>query len=160
MADAPFGARSHAASTIKSPKTQVGRFVGSSWTLARRSNCLHGRAVGTAGDLFPFRFRVAVYRVARWGVCAEFIGRVGAVSWLPAGLVAAIRAHPSARPGGGDRRKAGEGDHPRPGLAQQGATPPGTRRSSVYFPHHARGRAGIGSTLELSASRAPAPACA
>jgi hypothetical protein len=64
MADAPFGAQSYAASNLQEPKTQVGRFVGSSWTLARRSNCFHGRAVSTAGCVIPFKFRLANYRVA------------------------------------------------------------------------------------------------
>ena len=48
---------------FKSPKAQVRRFRRSSWTLARRSTCIHGHAFGTAGGILPVKCRVVAYRL-------------------------------------------------------------------------------------------------
>jgi len=71
MADAPFGARSNAASTVQEPCGPGWSFSGSSWTLARRSSCRHGRAVGTACGVLRNKRRVVTYRVARLEDVAE-----------------------------------------------------------------------------------------
>ena len=60
---------------IKNPKTQVGRFVGNSWTLARRSSCIHGRAVGTDGDILSFKFRLILIGLPKRGKNSFALGR-------------------------------------------------------------------------------------
>jgi hypothetical protein len=48
---------------FKSLAAQVGRFSGSSWTLARRSSCLHSRAVSTPGEILLLNCREITYRL-------------------------------------------------------------------------------------------------
>ncbi len=59
----PFGARSRLLLYFKNLAVQVGRFGRSSRTLARRSSCLHGRAVGTAGSILSLKCRLVTYRL-------------------------------------------------------------------------------------------------
>lgn len=109
MADAPFGTPSRLLLHFKIPEVQVGRFGWSSRTLARRSSCLHGRAVGTA--------RYSPSRVSGWPSAKLPAGAITprpSTGWgwtiknrSVARLVAAIRSPPfcQARPGSAAERQ-------------------------------------------------------
>jgi hypothetical protein len=147
-------------SLFKSPKAQVGRLSkGSYLTRTRRSNCLHGRAVGTAGGILPLKCRVANRgEPKRCGPSPLGQARASGISGSERQKTSwelrwARSLEPTfARPGQRQPPKGREGDRLRSDLARRGATPTSTRRHQCTWP--ARGGEEGESAAALMPSRA------